>query len=743
MTGVDTAEVVELEAPYRGLEPYRYRDSRIFFEREQEAERLTRLITMYRATLLYGESGAGKSSLINAGLVPRVLESSMAVERLRTQPHRGREIVVERISRSAAKGDYIPSFLTRDADAQGTTLDIDEFSNRVRVVGTPTLLIFDQFEELLTLTEDESAREKAVETQRRIVETLAMLIQDRKSRHLRFLFVFREDYLAKFDLLFYLCPELPDHFLRLTPPTAKALSSILRRPFESERIPPGFWRREIPWAAIDTLEKQLRPAEDGRRISLSQVQIAALQVWRADNPMEVLAGRGADGLIKDYFNDQLSLFGKRQHVAEALLSSMITVQGTRKVISETELLETARSERIPDADAKDVLNELVAKVHLVRRDHHRGEPTYESVSEFLVSSIQPLKANRAAKRQRDVLVKRVLIGAAICVALISAFAWWQVRTTTEAAARDRLVKEARQEREAAVRDAKSLQLKLDDLTTENNQLRLKGSELEARATVAEKARDSLNGQVEQQLNVNKDSTTKLQTSIDALNQEKRQREAVQTTASARERDLQGQIARLSVTIEQLEKRSLPSAPPGDTPRAADTGVAASRAPQQPRTIVNQWNFIEKYFKELKEVPQLYKNAAGQTAHIYVLREKSNNNKDGSRSPNKAVAGIIIADSAFDKNKAVVEKDLATSAERFLHGGGSEQQLASFKLEVSDQLQRRGITVTYLDFQAPIEPSGGPLPSSTFSFEAEKSQFEATIDNIDRYPRLTLYRRSQK
>src|SRR5262245_37521200 len=146
------------EAPYRGLEPYRFCDQAIFFEREVEAERLIRLVTRYRASLLYGESGVGKSSLINAGLIPKALAEEIIVERLRVQPRPEHEFVLERISRSGKEDDFLPSVLIRPDEPQRTALSTDEFNKRVRdAAGATILLIFDQFEELLTLAAENAA----------------------------------------------------------------------------------------------------------------------------------------------------------------------------------------------------------------------------------------------------------------------------------------------------------------------------------------------------------------------------------------------------------------------------------------------------------------------------------------------------------------------------------------------------------------------------------------------------------
>ena len=56
--------------PYRGIQSFRYVDHAIFFAREEETRRLASLVAVYRGVMLYGDSGNGKSSLINAGLLP-------------------------------------------------------------------------------------------------------------------------------------------------------------------------------------------------------------------------------------------------------------------------------------------------------------------------------------------------------------------------------------------------------------------------------------------------------------------------------------------------------------------------------------------------------------------------------------------------------------------------------------------------------------------------------------------------
>jgi hypothetical protein len=60
---------------YPGSKPFEEGDRMLFFGREDDIERLTQLVKVEPLLVLYGKSGLGKSSLLNAGVVPRLQES--------------------------------------------------------------------------------------------------------------------------------------------------------------------------------------------------------------------------------------------------------------------------------------------------------------------------------------------------------------------------------------------------------------------------------------------------------------------------------------------------------------------------------------------------------------------------------------------------------------------------------------------------------------------------------------------
>ncbi|TWT93296.1 nSTAND1 domain-containing NTPase [Stieleria varia] len=128
---------MELPAkPYRYLNWYRKRDAAVFFGRGKEIRDLYKKITTPTSApviLFYGRSGVGKSSLLDAGLIPR-LESKHEVTYLRRDRDRG------------LLGTVIDAFpdIVEDRSPKETWLEHEAKTGR------PLTIILDQLEEIET-----------------------------------------------------------------------------------------------------------------------------------------------------------------------------------------------------------------------------------------------------------------------------------------------------------------------------------------------------------------------------------------------------------------------------------------------------------------------------------------------------------------------------------------------------------------------------------------------------------------
>lgn len=383
--------------PFRGIESFRLVDGPIFFGRRVEARKLLRLVTMYRGAMLFGESGAGKSSLLKAGFIPDLLRDGFMPEILRVRPRLNEELSLERISlREDDVAPFLPSNLTRE-DNSPVSLSCEGLRRRLKslaIRGVP-LLIFDQFEEFVTLFDvgikSDRERKQARKAKESILALLFELLRD-PNANVKLLFVFREDYFAKLQSLLNLCPELMDQGLRLLSPTVTELETIISGPFSHK---PSLFNKQFSNSLTDRLAASIEARNPDGFINLSEVQIACLTLWRDSDPEKLFDSRNVQGLIEDYLVVALQDLGNYRSTAIAILDCLVTADQTRNVVSRGDLIgRVAKGERIPEQQVEEALAALVSKAKLVREEFRSGINLYEIVSEFLIPWIGEQKAER-------------------------------------------------------------------------------------------------------------------------------------------------------------------------------------------------------------------------------------------------------------------------------------------------------------------------------------------------------------
>lgn len=190
----------QLQSPFKFLDPYGREDAAIFFGREEEVENLYQSVCKNRLVLVYGQSGTGKTSLVQCGLANRFEVTDWAPFFIR----RGKNInesLRQALSQSKALGS------TELGYGPGPLLNaVDRISARYL---RPVFLIFDQFEELLILGEEE---EKAAFT-----ATISQLLTSDEGRSCSFIFVLREEYFAWLEPFERRIPGFSGRRLRVEP----------------------------------------------------------------------------------------------------------------------------------------------------------------------------------------------------------------------------------------------------------------------------------------------------------------------------------------------------------------------------------------------------------------------------------------------------------------------------------------------------------------------------------------------
>lgn len=161
--------------PYRGLASYRQQDARWFFGRERSTESLVAQLRAAEKSgglvMLVGASGAGKSSLLNAGLVPALRAGVLSDEDGRAGP------VLQLVPGSDPLAElvrHIPelaSLTSREAPYEPGTESfalavreaVTSWARRETSSSARAVVIVDQFEETFTLSSDEASKRTFVQ----------------------------------------------------------------------------------------------------------------------------------------------------------------------------------------------------------------------------------------------------------------------------------------------------------------------------------------------------------------------------------------------------------------------------------------------------------------------------------------------------------------------------------------------------------------------------------------------------
>ena len=231
---------VDDENPWPGLASYQETDSRFFQGRERQIEALNELVHRERLTVLFGMAGLGKTSLLRAGLFPKLRERDElpVLVRLRFDPAAGtlRHQVFEAISRAAEEAGI-------EAPPCSESETLWEFFHRVETnfwsprnrLTTPVLVV-DQFEEIFTVGRHREGTEGFLEELSNLVEgrpSAALKAQldavptearrfDFGHHRYRVLLSLREDFLAELEGLRARMPSSAHNRMWLRPMDGEA-----------------------------------------------------------------------------------------------------------------------------------------------------------------------------------------------------------------------------------------------------------------------------------------------------------------------------------------------------------------------------------------------------------------------------------------------------------------------------------------------------------------------------------------
>jgi DNA-binding winged helix-turn-helix (wHTH) protein/WD40 repeat protein len=324
-------------SPYPGLAAFTEEDAEFFFGREADVARMWRKLTSRRLLGVIGPSGVGKSSFLQAGLIPAKPEGWRVVV-----CHPG-DAPFAALARA-----LVPEFA---GDTEATAMLVD-VSNGDRAYGLiskwrdrhdQALLIIDQFEELFTLSPPASHTPFT-----RLLRRLA------HEADVHVLLSMRDDFLYHCHAHDSLGPIFAELWA-LDQPTVESLHKALLEP--ARRL--GFSFED------DQLVTEMVAEVEGERGALPLLSFAIARLWENRDPDERLLtrqayediGRVGGALARHAEATLIAIGGGKLPIARELFRNLVTAEGTRAVRELDELLSVF-SEPHRD-DAQDVLSTLI------------------------------------------------------------------------------------------------------------------------------------------------------------------------------------------------------------------------------------------------------------------------------------------------------------------------------------------------------------------------------------------------
>ncbi len=370
------------ERPYKALQSYTLEDAAIFTGRGEESHRLANRVLGHRLTLLYGESGSGKTSLMRAGVTPLLLKQRALVATCTPDPGQPlTELLRQTLLQTGGQAGL-------SAESESLLVTLRDWQARL---SGPIVLVIDQFEQFFLVYGPQERQSAA---------RLFHELHADRSLNIRLVLILREDFLGRLQTLEQHVPGLMNVRFRLEKLGRENARAAIEEP---ARLFDLTWEP----ALVQTLLDDLYDPETG--ISPPQLQIVCDRLYtdalengnRPDRAPALTLERfrqlgGTATILGDYLDQSVAALPERDRApARRLLAALVSSAGVKQRLP---LPELARAADLDPGEAAPLLDHLT-RLRLLQRyetvppdnqspiTNHQLPISYELTHDYLVPRI--------------------------------------------------------------------------------------------------------------------------------------------------------------------------------------------------------------------------------------------------------------------------------------------------------------------------------------------------------------------
>jgi len=408
---------------YPGVKPFSEKDNELFFGRTKDRDAFYDLIFVKQHVVLYGKSGYGKSSLINAGIIPLLKERKIYVyflvrfnnysEKEKTESLSPLENIKKRLD---VKVDTKSDFYNIIPNEGSLWYWIKQ--NQLNSEKTKFIIFFDQFEELFTYPKEEIAdfseqlsqllygsipvsyRKKIdeLEDDGNISDKLQKFLYEKPE--IKVVFSIRGDRLSQLNTLTDRHPSILQNCYELDALTVDDAATAITQPAKIDdakfKTPPF----EYTDGAVEKIRESIANVQD------KKIEAATLQIVCKYVEDTLVAEKGNSVITEDLLGNITDIF---QRYYEALLNSF-TAEEREKIqpFIEDALIDGDRRNSLTEGYIQNSLKILPGQLaileqsSLLRKERDAsGRILYEISHDSLIAAINKVAEKRRAEEANE------------------------------------------------------------------------------------------------------------------------------------------------------------------------------------------------------------------------------------------------------------------------------------------------------------------------------------------------------